>query len=392
MRILLWAPYGAGTHYWGPGTSAFRLYKDINAKHNVKVTLIHASKLQKEFPDTYVSQIKVGDLENVGAFGKILYLVKSLLWILKNYRDFDIVHGISGYIFTFIPLVFFEILGIPTVIKITGENGGFQNNSLISRVIGFSFLRKKSSHLISSYISISTEITNILLRNKIKKEKIRFIPNGVDTSRFYPIERKSVQISRKKLSVDDKFTICYVGGLTENKRVFEVVSAVINLRNRKGFDIQFLIVGPDRSNGAIEDKISELIKSESNENKNAIKRILHTTSPEIFLQISDVFILNSRAEGLANSLLEAMSTGLFCLVTKVSGSSDLILSDKSGFFMDGSILHVEHSIERVYKLWNDNKELGKVNRKIILDNYDSILIGDKHIKLFQDVITSKTNS
>ncbi len=28
MRILLWAPYGAGSHYWGPGMSAFRLYKN----------------------------------------------------------------------------------------------------------------------------------------------------------------------------------------------------------------------------------------------------------------------------------------------------------------------------------------------------------------------------
>jgi glycosyltransferase involved in cell wall biosynthesis len=38
----------------------------------------------------------------------------------------------------------------------------------------------------------------------------------------------------------------------------------------------------------------------------------------------DIFILHSRAEGLSNALMEAMSAGLPCIATNIGGNSDLI--------------------------------------------------------------------
>ena len=67
MRIILWAPSGAGTHYWGPGTSAYRLYR-LNKNLDIKVTLVHGTDRQGDFPGVYDEQVQSGNLEGAGKF------------------------------------------------------------------------------------------------------------------------------------------------------------------------------------------------------------------------------------------------------------------------------------------------------------------------------------
>ena len=86
MRILLWAPFGAGTHYWGPGTSAYRLYKN-NKDKNVKVTLVHGSKSQDIFSDVYDEQIRIGNIDNKSLFSYLVYLYKSYRWIKRIIKN-----------------------------------------------------------------------------------------------------------------------------------------------------------------------------------------------------------------------------------------------------------------------------------------------------------------
>jgi hypothetical protein len=104
MRILLWAPFGAGTHYWGPGTSAFRLYSS-NKDKSIEITLVHASEEQGDFPEVYKEQVKLPTLKKRGVFNKIRYLLAARKWIRKNYHRFDVVHGISAFEYTYRPLL-----------------------------------------------------------------------------------------------------------------------------------------------------------------------------------------------------------------------------------------------------------------------------------------------
>ena len=52
--------------------------------------------------------------------------------------------------------------------------------------------------------------------------------------------------------------------------------------------------------------------------------------PADHLRAADVFVLPSVAEGMSNSLLEAMATALPCVVSGIGGNTDLIADRETG--------------------------------------------------------------
>ena len=52
-----------------------------------------------------------------------------------------------------------------------------------------------------------------------------------------------------------------------------------------------------------------------------------------YLQASDIFLFNSKQEGLPNSLLEAMACGLPVITTIMNGAAEIIEGGKNGYVM-----------------------------------------------------------
>jgi glycosyltransferase involved in cell wall biosynthesis len=53
-------------------------------------------------------------------------------------------------------------------------------------------------------------------------------------------------------------------------------------------------------------------------------------SPAEYLRAADIFVLPSVAEGMSNSLLEAMATALPCVVSGIGGNTDLVADGQTG--------------------------------------------------------------
>ena len=79
--------------------------------------------------------------------------------------------------------------------------------------------------------------------------------------------------------------------------------------------------------------------------------------------IADAFIFPSFREGLSVSLMEAMSVGLPCLVSKIRGNVDLITNEGGILFDSHIIVECKNAINKIVN--NDLKSLSVHNMQAI---------------------------
>lgn len=177
-------------------------------------------------------------------------------------------------------------------------------------------LRRLFSPRIRKFTTVSEDLAHWLRKKVgIPNNKIILIRNGVDTERFRPHRDPEL---RKELGIaDDAFVIGTIGRLDPVKNHEGLIQAFASLA-RKVHNIRLVIVGdgPERQN------LDRLI-------------LIHHVSPatiltgyrsdiDRFYGVFDVFVLNSFAEGMSNTLLEAMSSALPVVCTPVGANTDLI--------------------------------------------------------------------
>jgi sugar transferase (PEP-CTERM/EpsH1 system associated) len=176
-------------------------------------------------------------------------------------------------------------------------------------------LRRLFSPRIRKFTTVSEDLANWLSGEiGISKEKVVLIRNGVDTERYHP--HRDLEL-RKELGIgQDEFVIGTIGRLDPVKNHAGLLSAYATVA-KKGRGIRLVIVGDGPEKKNLENAIRTL---------DAVTPILtgYRSDIERFYGLFDVFVLNSFAEGMSNTLLEAMSCALPVICTEAGANPELV--------------------------------------------------------------------
>ncbi len=162
----------------------------------------------------------------------------------------------------------------------------------------------------------------------IGKNRMRVIPNGVDTKRFRPQEDVR-HAARQKLGVGpDTLVIGTLGRLDpikDHRTLFQAADLLLTF----GVPVQLVVVGDGAERKALEAdmKTRNLLATQT-------VFVGETTDTVSQLNSFDVFVLPSLAEGMSNALLEAMSVGVPCVATRVGGNPELVEEGSSGLLFE----------------------------------------------------------
>jgi glycosyltransferase involved in cell wall biosynthesis len=147
--------------------------------------------------------------------------------------------------------------------------------------------------------------------------------SGVDIERFRPDPELSTKMRASQEVAESAVVFLYLGRLKRDKGVLDLALAFSQLaRDHEG--AYLLIVGPDEDN--IETDIRQLCG-------HCISRVrLHgyTDNPEQWLAACDVLCLPSYREGFGTSIIEAASTGLPAIGSRIYGITDAIEEGVTG--------------------------------------------------------------
>ncbi|HSE06906.1 MAG TPA: glycosyltransferase [Methylomirabilota bacterium] len=242
--------------------------------------------------------------------------VARLTALLRRLRP-DIVHSRNWGAFDAVPAA--RLAGVPVVIH--GEHG-----REVGDPAGLNRRRNRLRRLflpfIDRYVTVSFDLARWLVDVvRIPATRVVTIHNGVDVARFSDERSRR---GRAALGVPEgDLVVGTIGRLDPVKDQVGLIEAFAHVRTGD-VPATLVIVGDGPCRGALEARAERLGIGER------VRFLGARSDVAMLLGGFDVFVLPSIAEGISNTILEAMASGLPVVATETGGNPELVQHDVTG--------------------------------------------------------------
>lgn len=238
---------------------------------------------------------------------------------------------------------------------------------------------RKVSNSSAKFIVLTSQGVEELRGIGISSQDILCISNGVDTKRFRPPENK--EGLREKFNLpEDKLIILSLGRLTEVKQPYKLIE-VFSLITKSAPNIMLVVAG----SGELLEKTKKLAKQKGLDNVRFLGYVDHDKDAPALYACSDYYIMTSKYEGLPLTLLEAMASGLPCIVPDLL-SMKVVDEAKCGIMVDFSD-ETETARRITDYLHGDNSEHARNAREYMVKNLTWEMVAQQYLKEFERLVS-----
>lgn len=309
------------------------------------------------------------DLKNVRAYRQVIEIIKK--------ENIDLIHCNT------------PIGGV--VGRLAGKKCGIKK--VIYQAHGFHFykgaprfnwlvyypIEKYLAHFTDILITINTEDLDISKRFTLKKNGKRYyVPGvGIDTKEFF----KSSEIkARKRVELglpEDAIVLISVGELNLNKNNKVIIEALKAINSSK---IYYILCGEGNQRKELEEDVL------TNGLQKNICFLGYRNDVKGLYAAADIFVMPSYREGLSRSIMEAMASGLPCIVSDIRGNNDLIVDKQQGYLCATS--DVNEYINAISSLVESEEMRLRMSSEALdrIRYFDNDVVIRKYQEIYEEII------
>lgn len=209
-----------------------------------------------------------------------------------------------------------RLAGVPVVIH---SEHGYELDMLEGLPLRRRLLRRAVYPLADAVFTVTRDLRDYHARQAwTRAEAIRVIYNGVDTQRFAPRPEQRARVRRELGLPADAFVVGSVGRMVAIKDYGTLLRAARELIGRGV--MAFVVLAGDGPELAV-------LQRQVESTPELAGRVVFIGSSDRvpqMLNVLDAFVLTSVCEGMSNTLLEAMASGLPVVATRVGGNPEVV--------------------------------------------------------------------
>ena len=303
----------------GPINQGLNILKGMKLNGRVNSTFVTLAPENPKY--SWIQRYKD---ENIDIVQFNLPLWKSLLAIPKlrklvKERNIDVIHS-CGYRANFIALLSCTNAKIVITQRCHPSEAVEKFPKIVQPVFNAFYLWMIKR--MNKVVACSKAIQNIMKYEY--SMDVECVQNGVDTEIFKPVSKEEKELLRKELGLpQNKLVYLVLGSLRSRKNNKLIIDSVKQLDRSEGVIFVFVGDGPEK----------EMLVKEA-EGINSIYFAGLTSTPIKYLQIADFLVSASLAEGLPNTVLEALSCGVPCILSDIEPHKELIGNTDAGIIFD----------------------------------------------------------
>ncbi|APW63787.1 glycosyltransferase family 4 protein [Paludisphaera borealis] len=267
-----------------------------------------------------------------------------------------------------------SLRGIPTLVQ-PASSGYYGEAQELGRTRGAPLLRRiilRNTHFAAISDDIAREWTDL----GVPSGRLSRLCSGVDTDVFHPgpslVDQELLPRPR----------VVFTGRLHPQKNLPMLLDAWAEVSRRSAANL--ILIGPGTDRQALMEQAESLGIADR------VQFVGAVPNPADYLRAADVFVLPSVAEGMSNSLLEAMASALPCVVSGVGGNTDLIAHGRTGLLVSPPT--PEAWASTLLALIHDPAEalrLGQAARDRVETEYSLRAVVDRYVDLYRDLIAKE---
>ena len=244
-----------------------------------------------------------------------------------------------------------------------------------------------------TYVDSFSQLEFLIETKVVNQEKTTVLGSGslagVNLSRFnsdnFSAEDREKIRKQYKIS-ETTLVLLFVGRITRDKGIFELIEAVSRLESNQDFVL--LVVGPFEQD--LEQEIRAFAQRLCGE------KVIFTgfcSEPEKFMAITDILCLPSYREGFGTVIIEAAAMGIPVVGTRIYGLTDAVIDGETGCLVEPK--NVQELTQAIQKLISDldlRLTMGQKAKTRALNEFDSKKCGALLVSEYRKLLdTHKSN-